>query len=143
MPQDGTPAQPGGIARTRRVLLNDVDAAGVVFYARIMAMAHESYEEAMAGIGLALDELIRAGRLGLPLVHAEADFQRPLRHGELVETRVALARIGESSFSVRIGFAVGGAPCAQVTQVHACVDMDRLAAVPIPEPMRAALGRLG
>ena len=127
----------------RRILLNDVDAAGVVFYARIMAMAHEAYEEAMARAGLALDELIRAGRIGLPLVHAEADFSRPLRHGEQVETTVALERVGEKSVTVRIAFAVGGAPAAVVKQVHACVDMDKLASVPVPEDMRAKLARLG
>jgi 1,4-dihydroxy-2-naphthoyl-CoA hydrolase len=127
----------------RRVLLNDVDAAGVVFYARIMAMAHEAYEEAMARAGLALDELIRAGRIGLPLVHAEADFSRPLTHGELVETRVALERVGEKSVTVTIAFAVGGQPAALVKQVHACVDMDRRASVAVPPEMRAKLALLG
>jgi 1,4-dihydroxy-2-naphthoyl-CoA hydrolase len=126
----------------RRILLNDVDAAGVVFYARIMAMAHEAYEAAMARAGLALDQLIRDGRLGLPLVHAEADFSRPLTHGEMVETRVALERVGEKSVTVRIEFNVGGQPAAVVRQVHACVDMDRRESVPVPEDMRAKLSRL-
>ena len=133
----------------RRVLLNDVDAAGVVFYARIMAMAHEAYEEAMARAGLALDELIRAGRagqsvrIGLPLVHAEADFSRPLMHGELVETRVALERVGEKSLTVSVAFSVGGQPAAVVKQVHACVDMDRRESVVVPPEMRAKLALLG
>ncbi len=132
------PGPPNQVGISRRVLLNDVDAAGVVFYARVMAMAHEAYEEAMAGAGLALDELMRA-RIGLPLVHAEADFSSPLRHGETVTLRVACTRVGERSVSMRIELAVGPRAAAVVTHVHACVDMDRLASRPIPAEMRAKL----
>lgn len=128
-------------AISRRVLLNDVDAAGVVFYARVMAMAHEAYEEVMAGAGLALDELMRA-RIGLPLVHAEADFSSPLRHGEMASLQVVCTRVGDSSVAIRVQIAVGPRAAAVVTQVHACVDMDRLVSRPIPPEMRVKLQTL-
>jgi 1,4-dihydroxy-2-naphthoyl-CoA hydrolase len=131
---------------TRRILLNDVDAAGVVFYARIFAIAHEVYEEAMAASGLGLDSLIRAGRIGLPLVHADADFTSPLRHGDEVACAVACEKIGTKSFAMRVDFTVhGGAQpraAATVRQIHACVDMDRLQSTPLPEAIRHVLDRL-
>ncbi|MBA2479390.1 MAG: acyl-CoA thioesterase [Planctomycetes bacterium] len=130
---------------TRRVLLNDVDAAGVVFYARIMAIAHECYEEAMAGSGLGLDALIRAGRIGLPLVHADADFSHPLRHGDQVACSVCCETIGTKSFTIRVDLTVLGAEpraAATVRQIHACVDMDRLQSMPLPADLRAKLTAL-
>jgi acyl-CoA thioesterase FadM len=120
----------------RRILLNDIDAAGVAFSARIIAIAHESFEQAMADAGAPLEGLI-AARVGLPLVHVDADFHAPLRHGDLATITVACARIGNGSVTIAIGIARGDRPAASVRQVHACVDMDALAPRPLTDALRA------
>ncbi|MFP4063447.1 MAG: acyl-CoA thioesterase, partial [Halochromatium sp.] len=74
-----------------RVALHDTDAAGVLFFAHLFRHAHDAYEAMMARIGWPLDGLIRERQLGLPLVHAEADYRRPMRHGDQVAVRVERA----------------------------------------------------
>jgi acyl-CoA thioesterase FadM len=126
----------------RRILLNDIDAAGVAFSARIIAIAHEAFEMACAASGIALETLI-AARVGLPLVHVEADFHAPMRHGEIIDIDVACARIGGGSVTIAIGMRCGGKATASVRQIHACVDMDQLVSRPLPDELRAVFATWG
>jgi acyl-CoA thioesterase FadM len=126
----------------RRILLNDIDAAGVAFSARIIAIAHESFEMACAASGAALETLI-AARVGLPLVHVDADFHAPMRHGDLIDIDVHCARLGGGSVSVAITLRKGATTTATVRQIHACVDMDKLAARPLTDALRAVFATWG
>jgi len=126
----------------RRILLNDIDAAGVAFSARIIAIAHESFEQACAASGAALEQLI-AARVGLPLVHVEADFHAPMRHGDLIDIDVHCARIGGGSVTIAISLRRGSKPTATVRQIHACVDMDALVSRPLTDELRAVFAAWG
>jgi 1,4-dihydroxy-2-naphthoyl-CoA hydrolase len=129
----------------RRVLINDVDAAGVVFFARAMAIAHEVYEQALYAAGLAIDQVVRDARYALPLVKAEAEFAKPLCHGDLIEPTVVCERIGGSSYLVRIELRVrarGEGPCMVARQTHVCLDLAVRASRELPDEVKAALGRL-
>lgn len=126
-----------------RVRLDDIDAGGVVFAARLIALAHQAYEEAMDEAGLALAAVVRDGRWALPLVRVEADFRAPLRHGDDLTLVVGLA--GSSERSYRIVVRVFTAPArlaAQVEQVHVALDLASGRAEALPEALRAALARL-
>jgi 1,4-dihydroxy-2-naphthoyl-CoA hydrolase len=131
---------------TRRILLNDVDAAGVVFFARLVAIAHEAYELALADAGLSLAKLIHDRGHLLPLVHSESDFKHPLRHGEDVHITVRCARIGSSSYTIAIDLAIPGKGqsvlAASMKQIHACVDRDLGESVPLPPEIRSGLEKL-
>jgi 4-hydroxybenzoyl-CoA thioesterase len=133
-------------AHTHLILINDVDAAGVAFFARLVAIAHEGYEHALAAAGLPIAALIREGRYGLPVVHIESDFAHPVRHGDVLVATVACERIGGSSYACRIDLVIEAegrsTPAATVRQVHACIDVARGASTPLPEAIRAALQRL-
>jgi 1,4-dihydroxy-2-naphthoyl-CoA hydrolase len=129
-----------------RVLINDVDAAGVVYFARAMSLAHEFYEEAMRDCGLAIDAVVRDRVYALPLVKAEAEFAKPLCHGDLIEPKVACERIGGSSYTVRIELRVpqrGETPAVVAKQTHVCLDLAAGASRELPDAVRAALSRLG
>ncbi|MEN8166114.1 MAG: thioesterase family protein [Pseudomonadota bacterium] len=79
--------------------LHDIDAAGVMFFALYFQHAHDAYEAFMAEIGFSLPRLIRQGTL-LPLVHSEADFLLPIRHGEQLTIEIQLERLGSASFTL-------------------------------------------
>jgi 1,4-dihydroxy-2-naphthoyl-CoA hydrolase len=83
-----------------RVALHDTDAAGVLFFAHLFRHAHDAYEAWMATLGFPLDAIVRDGELRLPLVHAEADYRRPLRHGEAVTVQLAVGEVRERSFVI-------------------------------------------
>ncbi len=79
--------------------LHDIDAAGVMFFAHYFQHAHDAYEAFMAEIGFSLPALIRQGTL-LPLVHSEADFLLPIRHGEQLLIEIQVERLGKASFTL-------------------------------------------
>ena len=127
---------------TRRILLDDCDAAGVVFGPRITALAHHAYEEALAALGVDFAALIRSGELALPYVHLECEFRAPLHHGDLVDWRVSCSRLGDTSFTMRIEAVVGTTSCAVVSQTHVAIDPRTRSKVTVPAAVRTALTTL-
>ncbi|MCG6942926.1 MAG: acyl-CoA thioesterase [Thiohalocapsa sp.] len=106
-----------------RVALHDTDAAGVLFFAHLLRHAHDAYEAWMAQLGFPLDAMLRDGGLRLPLVHAEADYRRPLRHGDAVTVRLGVAGVGGSAFTVAYRFLdAQGELAASARTVHVGVD---------------------
>jgi 1,4-dihydroxy-2-naphthoyl-CoA hydrolase len=104
------------------VKLSDTDAAGVMFFAQLLRHAHDAYEAWMARLGRPLDGMIRTGSLALPIVHAQADYRLPLRHGETVIVRVGVARVGPKSFTIDYRFMTAdNRPAASASTVHAAV----------------------
>ncbi|HSQ06210.1 MAG TPA: acyl-CoA thioesterase [Chromatiaceae bacterium] len=122
-----------------RVRLHDIDAAGVMFFGHLFRHAHDAYESFMAGLGWPLTDLIQTGVL-LPLVHAEADYRQPLRHGEEIRVEVACEHLGRSSFTIGYGFydAQGGLRATART-VHVHLGPDSAGKAPLPEAIRSAL----
>jgi YbgC/YbaW family acyl-CoA thioester hydrolase len=124
----------------RRARFQDVDAAGIVFFARFFEYAHEAFEEWMRAAGLAISARLRAGDVGMPLAHAEADFHAPTRHDETLVVTVEVARLGESS----VGFSFSllseaGEARATVRTTHVCIDRASFRPRPWPAEMRAAI----
>lgn len=139
-PTRGLPMSDKSFSHCFVVPLHDVDGAGVVFYAHLFRHAHDAYERFMAAIGFPLHRMIWDGSMLLPLVHAEADYLLPLRHGDAVETRLCVTEVGTSSFAVGYRFvAENGEVRALVRTVHAHVDRDRASPAPLSEALRAAL----
>jgi 1,4-dihydroxy-2-naphthoyl-CoA hydrolase len=106
-----------------RVALHDTDAAGVLFFAHLFRHAHDAYEAWMASIGFPLNAMIRDGRLKLPLVHAEADYRRPIRHGDQVRVQLEVADVGERKFRLRYRFLTADTELvASAETVHAGIN---------------------
>lgn len=125
-----------------RVALHDTDAAGVLFFAHLLRHAHDAYEAAMRHLGWPLDQLIRAGELGLPLVHAEADFQRPLRHGDQVRVGLAVEAVASQRFTLGYRFWRGEQQVATARTLHVAIDPTSGRSRPLPPALSAALARL-
>ena len=121
-----------------RLLLDDIDAAGVAFAPRLAALAHQAVERALAGGPLDFARLLAEGRWALPIVHLACDFHAPLRHGDELDLSVGLVALGERSARLRTELRRDGALVATAEQVHACLDRAIGAASPWPEALRAA-----
>lgn len=123
------------------IRLNDIDAAGVVFAARICAIAHECYEEDLAAAGLPLATLLAEGACLLPLVRLEADFRAPLRHGDRVTTAYTV-ELGPDRYQIAIELRLANdRPAARVNQFHRCLSATRQP-LDLPPAVRTALERL-
>jgi 1,4-dihydroxy-2-naphthoyl-CoA hydrolase len=122
------------------VPLHDIDAAGIMFFGHLFRHAHDAYEAFMTAIGFPLDGIIREGRWRLPLVHAEADYRIPLRHGDATGVEVRPAKVGNSSFTLDYRFATcEKGICATARTVHVHSRPDGLATAPLPLELREAL----
>lgn len=132
--------QPSQFDYSFRIALHDTDAAGVLFFAHLFRHAHDAYERFMQHLGYPLATLIETGERHLPLVHAEADYQAPLRHGMQVHIRLQVARLGQHAFDLEYGFTTAsGKTAARARTVHVCIDPSAGTPAPLPESLRAAL----
>lgn len=123
-----------------QVSLHDADPAGILFFAHLFRHAHDAYEAFMAAAGFPLHTALEGGRVLMPLVHAEADYLGPLRHGDRVLVELRVERIGRTSFTVGCEFRRHGKQIAARTRtVHTVVERTSFRPVPVPEPLRQAL----
>ncbi|NCA71304.1 MAG: acyl-CoA thioesterase [Sphingobacteriia bacterium] len=124
-----------------RIQLYDTDAAGRLFFAQLFRLAHDAYEDFMERLGFPLARLIAEGELLLPLIHAEADYLRPLHHGEHVRLSLTIAELRQRSFAVAYRVHTpDGTLAATARTVHVQIRPDGSPGPGLPAGLRAALG---
>jgi 4-hydroxybenzoyl-CoA thioesterase len=125
-----------------KIRFGDIDHAGIVYYPRFLHYFHVALEE-FFGQELDIDYpiLIDEYRLGLPTVHLETDFRRPMRYGDRFEVEVKVLNVGKTSivFGYRV-FKLGEKePLVEGHNVTVCLDMDRFKKRDIPDWLRQRL----
>lgn len=85
---------------SRCVYFRDTDAAGVVYFANLLAIAHEAYEASLAASGVDLRRFFGGLDLAVPIVHASADFFRPLRCGDQLAVYLQPRQLGAGEFAI-------------------------------------------
>jgi 4-hydroxybenzoyl-CoA thioesterase len=125
----------------RPVHFEDVDAAQIVFFPRLLAYCHEAMAELMSRISGGYAALVVTRRIGLPTVHVDVDFTAPLRFGDVARMEVSVSRIGRSSctFDMRIVRVRDAAAVARVKLICASTDLSTLRSVALPEDVRRLL----
>lgn len=125
---------------TRRITLRDADAAGVLFFARYLALAHDVYEEMMAARGICFAAMLHGGAYILPVVRADSEYRIPLCVGETVTIRLAVTEIRRRSYTVTYEWLTpGGQLAATCRTTHVAVDTTSRKSVPLPQELLAAL----
>ena len=127
------------------VRLADTDAAGVVFFARTLALCHDAYEEALIVAGVKLTDLLGGSGIVVPISRSEADYKRPLRPGDKLSITVAPALLSDHSFAIRFEITKLGPPAklaAVVRTEHVCTAPAKRARAPLPLAL-AAWARAG
>ena len=82
---------------SRTIHFADTDAAGVVFFARYLSIAHEAYEEALSAAEIPLGEFFKDNGVVIPIAKSEASYLRPLSSGETVHVDVSATRTADHS----------------------------------------------
>jgi len=123
-----------------RVRFDEVDAAGMVYFARFFGWCHDAMETMLSTVKGGYVNLVNVRRLGFPAVHAEADYSAPLRFGEEVHIAATVERLGTSSIAIRFELrrAADRDHVATLRHVVAVTDLDAMRARPIPDDVRAA-----
>jgi 1,4-dihydroxy-2-naphthoyl-CoA hydrolase len=123
-----------------QIKLHQTDAAGVLFFASQLEIAHDAYEKFLAEIKFPIHYFIHSSDYFLPIVHAESDYYIPMSVGDLITVYVGAEKIGDTSFTLAYDF-VGSnrQKLGQVRTVHVCVDRQSKQKRAIPEDLRAGL----
>ncbi|HMO02993.1 MAG TPA: acyl-CoA thioesterase [Kiritimatiellia bacterium] len=128
---------------TCRVQLADTDAAGRIYFAAALRLAHEAFENAMASAGLDLRAILERKPFVLPVVRVEADYRAPLALGDAITVVSRTAAIGARSFAMNHQLRnAHGDIAVDVTITHAVVAKDTGKATDLPDQLRAVLGRI-
>jgi 4-hydroxybenzoyl-CoA thioesterase len=125
-----------------KIRFGDIDHAGIVYYPRFLHYFHVALEEFFGEeLGIDYPLLINEHRIGLPTVHLETDFSRPLRYGDRIEVEVSVRKIGKSSitFGYRVFKQGENNPWIEGHNVTVCLDMDSFKKRDIPGWLRQRL----
>ena len=125
----------------RAIRFQDIDAAGIIFYPRVLEMFHDAYGSFLAFAGCPLADVVKAGQWIAPVRHAEADYFKPLRFGDEVDVEICRAHVTETEATLgyRVVRSVGQELCVVGQVVHTFVECATFERTPMPEVVSRAL----
>lgn len=120
----------------RHVRFQDTDAAGVVYFANVLAICHEAYEASLAASGMNLREFFSPVATVFPVTHAEVDFLRPLFCGDRLSIHLIPRQISPQEFEIQYQIFRETAPekpASQALTRHICIDATNRKRQEIPQ----------
>ena len=66
----------------RTIRFQDTDAAGVVYFANVLNICHEAYEDSLVESGIKLKSFFQSTSTAITIVHASVDFFKPMFCGD-------------------------------------------------------------
>lgn len=109
----------------RTVRFQDTDAAGVVYFANVLAICHEAYEESLAAAGIDRQVFFsNAAEVAMPIVHAQVDFFRPLVCGDRLNIHLIPQSLAVQEFELTYQVFLAGTEtlCSQASTRHVCIQ---------------------
>lgn len=117
----------------------DADPAGVVFYPRALALAHQAVENLLRHSNVGWENWFASPQHAAPLRRADAEFFLPLRPGERITARASVEKIGETSLTFLVELLNDRHEVAAcVRTVHVLIDKATGKATPLTKAMRLA-----
>ncbi|MCL4417658.1 MAG: acyl-CoA thioesterase [Actinobacteria bacterium] len=115
------------------IKLYHTDAANLIFYSNLFNIAFECYEEFLAKVDFSIPKILNEGKVLIPIVHAEADFIKPIRLGDKIEIQMSLNSVGKSSYKLNYDFYSNNERVAHAKTTHVLVDASSHKPVKIPD----------
>ena len=131
------------ITHDRPVHFEDIDAAGIVFFARFAAYCHDAMERFFDDVPGGYVALITKRKIGFTAVHITSEFDAPLRYGDVANIVGTVTKLGTTSchFHFAMTRAKDGSHVGTMDHVHVCADLLTLTKLAFPPDVRAALER--
>ncbi|MEA5618663.1 thioesterase family protein [Cronbergia sp. UHCC 0137] len=107
----------------RTVRFQDTDAAGVVYFANVLGICHEAYEESLADLGINLKDFFTNPTLAFPIVHSSLDFLRPMYCGDKLLISLSPQKIGDTKFEISYEITISEVIVAKAITRHVCIDV--------------------
>lgn len=106
----------------RTVRFQDTDSAGVVYFANVLTICHEAYEESLAASGINLKLFFNNPDFAIPIVHASVDFFRPMFCGDQVFIHLTPQQLGIDKFEINYIIIIGDNQHAKAITKHVCIN---------------------
>jgi len=124
------------------IRMHHSDAAGLAFFASLFTIAHECYETYLEP-EVTFPSIFGKMDLMIPIVHAEADYHKPLRVSDKITVTLRLGKISNSSFSLEYDFRTeNGEHAATVKTSHVVRGKNGERPVSLPDKLRHKLQSL-
>lgn len=118
------------------IRLADTDAAGVVYFTKVLEICHEAYEAYLEASGISLPNLVADYQIALPIVHAEVDFFRPLYWGNVIQVEVIPQLISDTEFTVTYKIIAKSNTKASALTRHVCINSETRKRVSLPNALQ-------
>lgn len=115
-----------------KVYFYDADPAGIIFYASIFKYVHAAYEDFLRGLSTERNFFFDQDYI-LPIMHAEADFVKPIKVGDELRVEVFVSMLKNSSFEITYRFYRGKEFTAMAKTVHVCVYKEKFEKIELPK----------
>lgn len=108
----------------RTIRFQDTDAAGVVYFANILAICHEAYEDSLAASGIELKSFFTNLSIAIPIIHTSANFFRPMFCGDEIIVELVPQQLSSNKFTInyQIFNPTTDELVAKATTNHVCID---------------------
>jgi 1,4-dihydroxy-2-naphthoyl-CoA hydrolase len=107
----------------RTVRFQDTDAAGVVYFANILNICHEAYEESLEASGVNLKHFFINPKIAYPIVHANVDFLKPISCGDKLEVRLMQQKTKNEKFEITYEILIADLIVSRAMTRHVCIDI--------------------
>jgi len=126
-----------------KIKLYHTDAANLIFYSNLFNLAYECLEEFLESSDFSVLKIINEGKVLMPVVHAEADYIKPMRLGDKIEIQLSLGFVGKSSYKLNYDFYNESKnKVAHVKTAHVLISASDYKPVKLPEEFLAILKNL-
>lgn len=106
----------------RKIHFADTDSAGVVYFANLLSICHEAYEEILDNLGIKLNKFFDNQDLAIPIIHAEIDFYNPLFCGDLINIKCQAKPINNKVFEISYLIEKENITIAKALTRHICLE---------------------
>lgn len=116
-----------------RVNFGDTDAAGVVYFANVLKICHEAYENSLLMAGFQLKTFFQNTSTAIPIIHAEVDFFCPLYCGDELLINILPQLLNEKTFEINYEVSKDSSLAAKAQTKHICIVPLTRKTKPLPE----------
>ncbi len=119
--------------------IHDIDAAGVLFFARNLYYAHDAYEAFLNQNDLSISKILMSDFV-LPISHTEARFKTPVFLNEKIRVKLFLLTLSVDEFSLHYEFInQKNKVCSTAQTNHVCLNSTNHKRMKLPETLISIL----
>lgn len=100
----------------------DTDAAGVVYFANVLKICHQAYENSLIKTGFELKTFFQNTSFAIPIIHAEVDFFAPLFCGDELLINLIPKLLTEKTFQIDYEILKDSSLCAKAQTKHIAIN---------------------